>query len=40
MGEMRNAYKLFNGKPERNKPLERHRRRWEDNVRMDIMEVG
>jgi len=28
------------GKPERKRPLERHRRRWEDNIKMDIQEVG
>jgi hypothetical protein len=28
------------GKPEGNKPLERPRRRWEDNIKMDLWEVG
>jgi hypothetical protein len=28
------------GKPERNRPLERPRRRWEDNIKMDLQEVG
>jgi len=38
MGEMRNTYKIFVGKPEGNRPLERSMRRWEDNIRMDICE--
>ena len=28
------------GKPEGNTPLGRHRRRWEDNIKMDLQEVG
>ena len=28
------------GKPERRRPLGRHRRRWEDNIKMDLQEVG
>jgi hypothetical protein len=28
------------GKPEGNKPLERHRLRWVDNIRMDLREIG
>jgi hypothetical protein len=40
MGEKRNAYRLFVGKPEENKPLGRPRRRWVDNIRMDLGEVG
>ena len=28
------------GKPERKRPLERPRRRWEDNIKMDLQEVG
>ena len=28
------------GKPERKRPLERHKRRWEDNITMDLQEVG
>ena len=28
------------GKPEGKRPLERHRRRWEDNIRIDLQEVG
>jgi hypothetical protein len=36
MGEMRNAYKIVAGKLEGKRPLRRPRRRWEDNVRMDL----
>jgi hypothetical protein len=36
----RNAYRLLVGKPERRRPLERPRRRWSDNMRMDLVEVG
>jgi hypothetical protein len=28
------------GKPERKRPLRRHRRRWEDNIEMDLREIG
>jgi hypothetical protein len=40
MGEKRNAYRLLVGKPEGKRPLGRPRRRWADNVRMDLVEVG
>jgi hypothetical protein len=40
MGEKRNVYRLLMGKPERNSPLGRLRRRWVDNIRMDLREVG
>jgi hypothetical protein len=40
MGEKRNAYRLLVGKPEGRKPLGRPRRRWLDNIRMDLVEVG
>jgi hypothetical protein len=39
MGEKRNAYRLFVGKPEGKRPLGRPRRRWMDNIRMDLVEV-
>jgi hypothetical protein len=39
MGEKRNAYRLLVGKPEGKRPLGRPRRRWVDNIRMDIGEV-
>jgi hypothetical protein len=40
MGENRNAYRLLMGKPEGKRPLGRPRRRWADNIRMDLGEVG
>jgi hypothetical protein len=40
MGKKRNAYSLLVGKPEGKIPLGRPRRRWMDNIRMDIEEVG
>jgi hypothetical protein len=40
MGEIRNAYKILVGKSERERPLVRPRRRWEDNIRMDLRETG
>jgi hypothetical protein len=39
-GETRNAYRFLVGKPEGKRPLERPRRRWVDNIRMDLGEVG
>jgi hypothetical protein len=39
-GEKRNAYGLLVGKPEGKRPLGRPRRRWVDNIRMDLGEVG
>jgi hypothetical protein len=39
-GEKRKAYRLLVGKPERKRPLGRPRRRWVDNIRMDLGEVG
>jgi hypothetical protein len=40
MVEKRNAYRLLVGKPEGKRPLGRSRRRWVDNIRMDLGEVG
>jgi hypothetical protein len=40
MREKRNAYRLLMGKSEVKKPLGRPRRRWVDNIRMDLGEVG
>jgi hypothetical protein len=40
MGEMRNAYRLLVGKPERKRPLGRPRRRWVDNIKMNLGEIG
>jgi hypothetical protein len=39
-GEKRNSYTFLVGKPEGNRPLEIPRRRWVDNIRMDLGEVG
>jgi hypothetical protein len=39
-GEKRNAYRLLVRKPEGKRPLGRPRRRWVDNIRMDLGEVG
>jgi hypothetical protein len=40
MGEGRGVYRVLVGKPEGRRPLGRPRRRWEDNIRMDLREVG
>jgi hypothetical protein len=40
MGEKRNAYRILVGNPEGKKPLGRPRCRWEDNIRMDLREIG
>jgi len=40
MGERRGVYRVLVGKPEGKKPLVRPRRRWEDNIKMDLQEVG
>jgi hypothetical protein len=40
MGEGRDVHRVFVGRPEGNRPLERHRRRWEDNIKMDFREIG
>jgi hypothetical protein len=40
MGEKRNVYRLFMGKPEGKRPLGRPRHRWVDNIRMDLEVVG
>jgi hypothetical protein len=39
MGEKRNAYRLFVGKPEGKRALGRPRRRWVDNIKMDLVEM-
>jgi hypothetical protein len=39
MGERRGAYRALVGKPEGRRPPGRPRRRWEDNIKMDIREV-
>jgi hypothetical protein len=40
MGEGRGVHRLLVGKPEGKRPLRRPRRRWEDNIKMDLQEVG
>jgi hypothetical protein len=40
MREKRNAYRILVGKPEGKRPLGRPGRRWEDNIRMDLREIG
>jgi hypothetical protein len=40
MGEERNVYRVFMGKPEGKRPLGRPRRRWDDGIRMDLREIG
>jgi len=40
MGEMRNSYKILIGIPEEKRPLGRHSRRSEDDLRMDLREYG
>jgi hypothetical protein len=40
LGEKRNAYRILVGKPEGKRPLGRPRRRWEDNIRIDLREIG
>jgi hypothetical protein len=40
MGEKRNVYRLLVGKPEGKRPLGRPRRRWMDNIKMNLSEVG
>jgi hypothetical protein len=39
-GRERCVYRVLMGKPEGKRPLGRPRRRWEDNIRMDLQEVG
>jgi hypothetical protein len=40
MGEGRGVYRVLVGKPEGDRPLGRHRRRWEDNIKMSLQEAG
>jgi hypothetical protein len=39
-GEKKNAYRLLVGKPEGKRPLERPRRGWVDNIKMDLGDMG
>jgi hypothetical protein len=40
MGESRGVYRVLVGKPEGKRPLGKSRRRWDDNIKMDLQEVG
>jgi hypothetical protein len=40
MGEEREVHRVLVGKPEEKRPMGRPRRRWEDNIKMDVQEVG
>jgi len=39
-GEERGVYRVLVGRPEGKRPLRRPRRRWEDNIKMDLREIG
>jgi len=39
-GESRSVYRVLVGKPEGKRPFGRPRRRWEDNIKMDLQEIG
>jgi hypothetical protein len=40
MGEERDVYRILIGRAEGKRPLGRPRRRWEDNIKMDLREIG
>ena len=40
MGERRDVYSVLMGKPEGKRPLGRPKRRWDDNIKLDLQEVG
>jgi len=40
LGERRGIYRVFLGKPEGKRPLGRHRHRWENNIKIDLQEMG
>jgi hypothetical protein len=40
MGEKRDVHRVLVGKPEGKRPLGRPRRKWEDNIKLDLQEVG
>jgi hypothetical protein len=37
---MRNSYKILVGKPEGERPLDRSRHRWKDNIKMELIQTG
>jgi hypothetical protein len=39
-GEGRDVYRVLVGWPEGKRPLGRHRRRWDDNIKLDLREIG
>jgi hypothetical protein len=40
MGKKRNSYRILMGKPEGKRPMGRQRRRWVDNIKIDLTETG
>jgi hypothetical protein len=40
MGEGRDVYRVLVGRPEGKRPLAKPRRRWEDNIKLDLREIG
>jgi hypothetical protein len=40
MEERRDVYRILFWRPEGKRPLGRHRRRWEDNIKLDLREIG
>jgi hypothetical protein len=40
MGDGRGVYRVLVGRPERKRPLGKPRRRWEDNINMDLRDIG
>ena len=40
MGKRRSVHRILVGKPEGKIPLGRYRRRWDDNIKMELLEVG